>query len=363
MLFTAEGELRKAITEHEGLCTDQTFLPSEIQAYCTPEGGYVSVRGDEYKLDGPRVRSQFVRRLSPHLSAELFWREIEDPVLRSNIARELIARQARTDKRGWLFRFKHSHDQGPRYIRAILSDDYFPIGHREVLDRMVAALITAPDTADFRLTQAELDHDGAEMRLHFVVEAFEVETSDPRIPTRWESRFEVANNEVGEGSVRVSLYLAPEGQIVGARFTARTIVVHRNQQGIQERFAKAVEYMPGEVRNLMVALQEFAGMTVEHPMAVLTALGEGFKVERLPDYAVEAVKRAFEALPGRTGLHLIWALIEAPRYVDPNRGLPYEVLLRLQRVAGWLAQRQGREWIAQLPAPVAVQVAQIAFAV
>jgi hypothetical protein len=100
---------------------------------------------------------------------------------------------------------------------------------------------------------------------------------------------------------------------------------------------------------MIVHLREFAAMNVPQPEAVLAALRRRWE---LPEYLGAAILRAFRDMPGRTGGYLIWALLEAPKYLPPDRAIPYELQLQVYDIAAWLCTKAGREWMEQLPPPV-----------
>lgn len=360
-MFRDEGDLRAALQEHMAQCWDVSVPVSGVRLRFYEDGAVDVDAGSQgvFTIDSSgeeritRLRRQLCQRLSNRLSVDLFWREVSSAHVRQVLADELLQRLS---KEQWLLRLK---GQGLGSLRAILSSMYHPIDHQTVLDHAVYAIVMHQD-GGFSFENGELVDDGSEMRLHFLVEPFEVDVVDDRIPQLWEARIEVSNNEVGEGAVYMELYLAPAGSNVGMRFAGRSLVVHRTTKDIQRRFLEAVQSVPRDMRGMMAALQEFAGFQVRHPEAVLQALAEGGHIDPLPDYAVEAAKAAFEAVSGYSGVHLIWALLEAPKYAKRDNGMPYTTQLKLQRVAAWLARRAGREWLERLPQPVAVATA-IAF--
>jgi len=202
----------------------------------------------------------------------------------------------------------------------------------------------------------ELVDDGAELRVLFDIFNFEFDPGDPRIPKEWAARIELRNNEVGAGAVRVALYLAPGDRPDGLRFAEQAVVVHRDTKHVHERFADAIQFAARELQGMIVHLQEFAALNVQYPETVLAALRRRWE---LPEYLGEAILRAFQAMPGRTGAYLIWALLEAPKHLPADRAIPYELQLQLYDIAAWLATKAGREWIDQLPDPV--QQAQLSF--
>src|SRR5690606_23030917 len=182
----------------------------------------------------------------------------------------------------------------------------------------------------------ELVDDGAELRVLFDIFNFEFDPGDPRIPKEWAARIELRNNEVGAGAVRVALYLAPGDRPDGLRFAEQAVVVHRDTKHVHERFADAIQFAARELQGMIVHLQEFAALNVQYPETVLAALRRRWE---LPEYLGEAILRAFQAMPGRTGAYLIWALLEAPKHLPADRAIPYELQLQLYDIAAWLATK------------------------
>mgnify|MGYP001206394393 CR=1 FL=1 len=342
--YTSEAELRKALEAHAAACEDRVVPARDIRVDCNAGlHPILEAGGFRDEVVGPRLEGQLCRRLDPHLSPHL-WRRLSGS-LQQQLAEELL-RQAPEER--WLLRLKHGR------LRAILSDAYHPFDHQPVVDHMVDALFSHEDTAAFELYLAELYDDAAEVRVLFDIRHFEFEAADPKIPRRWCGRVELRNNEVGEGSVRIALYLAPEGGTAGLRFAERTVLPHRVSRDIHRRFAEAVALIPRELQGMVVHLREFAAMRVRYPEAAIAALRRRF--EDIPEYAAAAIQAAFAAMPGDTGAHLIWALLEAPKHVPAGRIMPYEVQFRLHEMAAWLCGRAGREWLDRLPAPAVQQL-------
>lgn len=232
----------------------------------------------------------------------------------------------------WFGRFK---DTGSGIIaRALLSAGYTDASNLDVVYAVADALA---EHGGFVTYDTVLDE--KEFWARFVIPDITLEI---RPGQTWVGAVRVCNSEVGHRAATVIAHLVKEengAYTSGLTFTTSlkdTRVPHRNNstEKILDNLRKSVPEVLSKLEGYLYKLRDFSELQVQDPLRVLEIIAQDHS--QITKSALEAMKTAWQANPGNTGLHIIEAIVNAPKYTD----LQWEDELYLERLAAKMVTRK-----------------------